>query len=146
MHICGDGTSCPGTASQFPPDKPRLFVETGLKYAVSGIETGLFASMDRRFDGITTDTPIPWLDDLFSASPRGFTFSEADSDLILFVEPFHFVLEPFEPADLSGWLLSTHNLLSSPVPSGFTAIANGNFFNGTELIPTPVIIVRDDPS
>ena len=156
-HICEIAALCPGFAPaiQFPPLIPREFVETSLKYAVSGIETGLFASMNTRFGPITVSETIDWLGSLgFTALPRGPKVFGTLTDDTHFVDGAHPVLAPFVEADVSGWFLTTHNYLG--VPTGYTAIAEGHFWNRpgppfdpanepdnpAQMTHSPVVVVR----
>ena len=160
-HICDIGCPLPPVPAvphddQFPPSA-REFVETGLEYAVSGIETGVFALMGRRYAGVTTPVSIDWLSGLgaFTAVRGGPKRHHTLTDATHFLVPSHPVLTPFTEAELSGWFATNHNYLPA-VPTGFTVIAEGHFWNrpftppnvgnkpndSAQMTHLPVIIVR----
>lgn len=142
-HICNVVSQCPQPhADQFPPSA-LAFVEASLEYAVSGIETGVFALLGQRYAGATTAVSVDWLSGLgaFTAIGGGPKEHHTLTDSTHFVSP-HTIL-PLTEGELSGWFATSHNYIVA-VPTGFTTIAEGHFWTERVDNPDPAG-VTDDP-
>lgn len=145
-HMCD--VNCPPpplVAAQVPPSA-RLFLETGLEYAVSGTETGVFALLGVRYAGETTAVSVEWLSGLgaFTAIRGGPKRQHTLTDSTHFLVPSHPVLATFNEGDLSGWFATNHNYLVA-VPAGFTAIAEGHFWTEQATDPTDATLPANNP-